>query len=178
MIELNRNPSARDLKWFGLLLLAFFGLLAAMALWRFDAPSGARRLLAVGAALSVVYYAVPPLRRWIFLAWMFAAFPIGWTISHVLLFVVYFVVITPVGLVLRLFGKDPPLSSTVRMCPPPSSSNAMRIRPSFRPARPCLKAFERRFMTTFSSLSASPSPAFCWPWCWPSLPSVCSSRIT
>jgi hypothetical protein len=107
MIELNRNPSARDLKWFGLLLLAFFGLLAAMAQWRFGAPSSARLLLAVGAALSAVYYAVPPLRRWIFLAWMFAAFPIGWTISHVLLFVVYFGVLTPVGLVLRVLGKDP-----------------------------------------------------------------------
>lgn len=107
MIELNRNPSVRDLKWFGLLLLAFFGLLAAMALWRFEAPETARILLAVGAALSAVYYTVPPLRRWIFLAWMFAAFPIGWTISHVLLFVVYFGVLTPVGLVLRAVGKDP-----------------------------------------------------------------------
>lgn len=107
MIELNRNPSRSDLKWFGLLLLAFFGLLAAMALWRFGAPQSARLLLAIGAALSAVYYAVPPLRRWIFLAWMFAAFPIGWTISHVLLLVVYFGVITPVGFVLRAMGKDP-----------------------------------------------------------------------
>ena len=37
---------------------------------------------------------------------MSSAFPIGWTISHVLLFVVYFVILTPVGWLLRLSGKD------------------------------------------------------------------------
>ena len=43
---------------------------------------------------------------WIFLGWMYAAFPIGWTISHLLLFVVYFLIFTPVGLVLRWTGRD------------------------------------------------------------------------
>jgi len=38
---------------------------------------------------------------------MYAAFPIGWTVSHVLLAVVYFAVLTPTGLGLRLLGYDP-----------------------------------------------------------------------
>ena len=107
MIELNRNPSPRDLRWFGLLMLAFFGVLAVMARWRFDAPLVARNLLLTGAGLAALYYAVPPVRRWVFLGWMYLAFPIGWTVSHLLLFVVYYLLITPVGLVLRILGKDP-----------------------------------------------------------------------
>ena len=42
-----------------------------------------------------------------FLGWMYAAFPIGWTISHLLLLAVYYFVLTPVGLALRLTGRDP-----------------------------------------------------------------------
>jgi hypothetical protein len=39
--------------------------------------------------------------------WMTAVYPIGLVIAHVLLGVVYFGWITPVGLLMRLFGRDP-----------------------------------------------------------------------
>lgn len=39
--------------------------------------------------------------------WMEAGKPIGWTVSTVLLGVVYLLVVTPVGLVMRVFGHDP-----------------------------------------------------------------------
>ena len=39
--------------------------------------------------------------------WMAAARPIGWTVSFVLLGAVFLVVITPIGLVMRAFGRDP-----------------------------------------------------------------------
>lgn len=39
--------------------------------------------------------------------WMFAALPIGWVISHVILGAVYYLVITPIGLILRAVGNDP-----------------------------------------------------------------------
>ena len=38
---------------------------------------------------------------------MFAVFPIGWVVSHLLLGVVYFLVLTPIGLTLRALGRDP-----------------------------------------------------------------------
>lgn len=107
MIQINRNPSRGDLKWFGLLLLLFFGLLGAMARWRFGHEETAGRFWWIGLGLCVLYYAIPPMRRWIFVGWMYFAFPIGWTISHLLLFLVYFLLLTPVGLLLRLSGRDP-----------------------------------------------------------------------
>lgn len=39
--------------------------------------------------------------------WMRAAVPVGWTVSHVILGVIYFLVFAPIGLVLRMSGHDP-----------------------------------------------------------------------
>ncbi len=42
----------------------------------------------------------------LYAAWMLAAFPIGWIMSYVVAGVVYFGVITPIGLLMRLTGRD------------------------------------------------------------------------
>jgi hypothetical protein len=107
MIRINRNPSPRDLRWFGLVLGAFFGVAGLLAGWRFDAPGVGRGLWVAGAGLAAVYYAVRPLRRAMFVGWMALVFPIGWTVSHVLLGAAYYFVLTPVGLLLRVLGRDP-----------------------------------------------------------------------
>jgi hypothetical protein len=38
---------------------------------------------------------------------MYAAYPIGWVVSHVLLGLIYFGLLTPVGWLMKLFGYDP-----------------------------------------------------------------------
>ena len=37
---------------------------------------------------------------------MYAALPIGWTVSHLMMDVVYFAVVTPIGLLSRLVRGD------------------------------------------------------------------------
>jgi hypothetical protein len=66
--------------------------------------------MAVGVALAVltlVFFAAPSLQRRIYLGWMYAVYPIGWTISHVVMAIIYYFVITPVGLAVRLLRGDP-----------------------------------------------------------------------
>ena len=104
--QVNRNPTRRDLRWFGLLLPLFIAVVGAIAQWQVGAPDAARMIWSIGAALTTVYWAVPPLRRPILVGWMYAALPIGWTVSHVLMAVVYFVVVTPIGLLSRLVRGD------------------------------------------------------------------------
>lgn len=107
MIQINRNPTRRDLLVFGG-LLGLFTLLAGLAahlVW--GVPGVARWIWAGGSGLTLLHFAVPPLRRFIYLAWMAAAFPIGWTLSHLLMVVVYFGVVTPTGVLLRMLGYDP-----------------------------------------------------------------------
>ena len=45
--------------------------------------------------------------RFIYVGWMVLAFPIGWTVSQVMLAIMFFGLFTPIGLVFRLIGRDP-----------------------------------------------------------------------
>jgi hypothetical protein len=48
----------------------------------------------------------PPLVRWVYSGSMLLAFPIGWCVSNLILAVLYFGVITPIGLLRRWLGHD------------------------------------------------------------------------
>jgi hypothetical protein len=37
---------------------------------------------------------------------MYAAFPIGFVISYVLMAIIYYLVVTSIGLIMRIFGRD------------------------------------------------------------------------
>lgn len=105
MLPINRNPGARDLRTFGLLLVVFVALVGGLAWWRTGSVPYA--IWGGGGLLALVYGLVPVVRRPIFVGWTYAASPIGWTVSHLLLGLIYFGVITPIGLALRALGRDP-----------------------------------------------------------------------
>ena len=50
--------------------------------------------------LAAIYAVAPPLRRWNYFGWLSAAFPIGWTLSHLALAATYYLVLTPIGVLL------------------------------------------------------------------------------
>jgi hypothetical protein len=105
LIEAGREPTAAELRLFGVVIAVFFGLAGAVVWWQARAPVPGIVLGAIGAAAAVVYYAVPPFRRPFFRAWMAAVFPIGWTVSNAILAATYFLVLTPIGLLMRLFRR-------------------------------------------------------------------------
>jgi hypothetical protein len=107
LIKINHNPSQRELFYFGAILPLFVALLGTILKWGWKLPTVANWVWIVGAALTAVFVAIPPLRRPIYLGWIYAALPIGWTISHFVLGVVFYLVLTPIGLLMRLFGRDP-----------------------------------------------------------------------
>ncbi len=107
LIELNKTPSRRELLWFGALFALFFGLIGGLIWWRFQAPTVAYVLWSVAAIITILFYAVRPIRKPIYLAWIHLAFPIGWVISHTAMALIYYLVFTPIGLIMRLFGRDP-----------------------------------------------------------------------
>lgn len=103
MIEINRNPTRKELAVFALLL----AVLVAVIGWWFGygmlvASSPAIALLGL---LSARFF--PQGLRLLYLAWMYAAYPIGWLVSHTLILVIYFVVLTPIGICMRLVGRCP-----------------------------------------------------------------------
>ncbi len=157
MMAINLDPTQRQLKQFGWMLLAFFGALGGLLWWRPEAlvvaagiltlavlvsvifnrdmpwptqlwgllmpaifglvgqlvVSGVRPsqvaggLWIVGGVLSGVVIVSPRICRKLYIGWISAAQPIGWTISHLVLAVVFYLVITPLGLAMRCLGRDP-----------------------------------------------------------------------
>lgn len=106
VLEINRNPSQRELRWFGVIVLIFCGAVGLILRLRFDLETAAWIAWAVGALVAAVFYAVPPVRRALYVGWMYLFYPVGFVLSLVVLGVIYYLVLTPIGLVLRLLGRD------------------------------------------------------------------------
>ena len=64
-------------------------------------------LIGIGAIGFVAMLASQALAKSIYTKWMYAALPLGWTFSHVVLGIVFFLVMAPIGGILRMAGKDP-----------------------------------------------------------------------
>ncbi|MDQ4133234.1 MAG: SxtJ family membrane protein [Actinomycetota bacterium] len=107
LTTVNKAPSHKDLRVFGLLLPPFFGLLGLILLHRTGSAYAGRAVWLAGLVVCLTYLAVPPLRRPVFLGWSYATYPIGWLISHLVLGIVYFGVVTPIAALVRLLGQDP-----------------------------------------------------------------------
>ncbi|UCE50229.1 MAG: hypothetical protein JSW47_08700 [Phycisphaerales bacterium] len=107
LIEKNREPTSQQLKVFGLLLGPFLGLIGVLLFWRIGTWTIPVVCWIVALLWAMVYHCVPSIKRTMYVVWMAVMYPIGWLVSHALLVLVYFGWITPVGLLMRLFGYDP-----------------------------------------------------------------------
>jgi len=107
IIRINRNPSPRQLKQFGFIWLGFMAFFGAVAWFKLAAPPAAVVLWAAAVIVPVVGWLLPSFMRLVFLGMSYAAWPIGVVVSHVVLGLVYYLVMTPIGVLMRLFGYDP-----------------------------------------------------------------------
>jgi hypothetical protein len=108
LIETNRDPTTREIRQFALLWLPAFCLLIGGWLgYRQAAWPAAAGLVGCGALSIAAGILRPRWMRIVFIGWMRAAFPIGWTVSHLLMGSIYFLAITPIGWVMRWAGRDP-----------------------------------------------------------------------
>ena len=57
--------------------------------------------------VPAIGWLAPWFMRLVFLGMSYAAWPIGFVVSHVVLAMVYYLVMTPIGLAMRVFGYDP-----------------------------------------------------------------------
>jgi len=107
MIQIEHNPSRRQLAVFGLMWFLFLSILGWMAWWRTGSFISACWFWAIGAAVPGMGLVRPGALRIVYLLAAYATFPIGFVVSYVILAVVYYLVLTPTGVILRLTGYDP-----------------------------------------------------------------------
>jgi hypothetical protein len=116
LVAINRNPTDRFLSQFGFANVAIFAAVGAWAKWKgellgFSLGDSAEVVaivfwsLGAWSALASLFY--PKANLPIYLLLAIVTFPIGFVMSYVILFTIYFFVITPIGLLMRALGKDP-----------------------------------------------------------------------
>jgi hypothetical protein len=107
MIRIERNPNRRQLTVFGLLWLVFFGFLGGMSWWKNGVYMPAVAFWGIGVAVPAIGLVWPVVLRVVFVGMSFVTFPIGVGVSYCILALVYYVVLTPIGLIRRFTANDP-----------------------------------------------------------------------
>ena len=100
-----KRTEAQEARRFGVILPIVLAALAGVSLWR-GHPASAKVLVGLGGVALVAAFAVPALWLRFFRAWMALAEIMGFVMTRVILGVFFFVILTPIGLVMRLFGRD------------------------------------------------------------------------
>jgi len=107
LVHVDRNPKPRQLAVFAVLWVAAYALLGRL-LWSWTgSPWAAAGAWAVAVAVPAAGALRPVVLRVAFVALAVATAPLGWAVSFAILAALYFLVVTPMGLLLRLFGHDP-----------------------------------------------------------------------
>ncbi len=106
LIRIEKNPSSRQLLVFGIAWLVFFGFWATTC-WLRGRQTASEILWVAAAAVPLAGAASRTVLRYAYVWMSYATYPLGFVISHIVLALVYFLALTPIGLTMRLLGRDP-----------------------------------------------------------------------
>jgi hypothetical protein len=130
MLMTGTPPNRAQLRHFGLIVGGIFGL---VGLWPLVVRGSSVRPWAIGLAVALILPALVaprvlgPAQR----AWMALGNALGWVNTRIVLGLIFFGLITPMGLMFRLMGRDPlqrafdPSATTYRVPRPPRPGTHM-----------------------------------------------------
>lgn len=105
LLRLNRHPAPRQLLVFALAWFVFVGVLGLMQ-WLKARPNAALACWSLAVAVPVIGSVWREGLRRLYVGLSLATYPIGYVVSSVVLVLIYYAVLTPLGLILRLCGHD------------------------------------------------------------------------
>ena len=128
---MTKQADTKELRMFGLMVGGIFSIIG---LWPVLVRSESPRIwaISVGSALVGLGLALPSSLKHVHRIWMKIGHALGLINTRILLGVIFFGLITPMGVVMRLFGKDSmhrvlaPEANTYRVIRPPRSRFHMR----------------------------------------------------
>ena len=130
-----KMQNKQELKKFGLVMASAISLLFGLIIpfvSNHTYPLWPWTLSSVFLIVSLIH---PKLLSGIYIAWMKIGHVLGWINTRIILSLLFFGLLTPIGLVLRLLGKDPLLKKI--------DPNVFTYRKSCKPIEPT--EFERPF---------------------------------
>jgi len=103
---MRHQDKKKQLRHFGLIV---GGIFAAIGLWPvlFRAEWPRLWALAFAVALVVPALVLPRSLTYIHRGWMAAGEALGWINTRIILSVIFYALVTPMGILMRRFGRDP-----------------------------------------------------------------------
>ena len=107
MIDLNLNPSKKELRTFGLCALVFLALIGWIVARRTGSMPAGTAVGGFGLLCAILALAAPKALRPIWVVLMVVNYPIGWLVTHLIMAIIFYFVVSPVGVIMRMTGRDP-----------------------------------------------------------------------
>ena len=131
---MRHRDEKKQLRHFGLIV---GGIFAAIGLWPvlFRAQGPRLWALALAVALVVPALVLPRSLTYVHRGWMAVGEALGWINTRIILSVIFYALVTPMGILMRRFGRDPmqrrfePDATTYRV--PKSSRTAAHMTRQF-----------------------------------------------
>ena len=100
-----KKPDKEELRKFAITISVALGVLGVLILWR-NGQAGLI-FLSIGAVIFLAGLVWPKSLALLYKAWMALALVLGLIMSHIILALVYYVVLTPIGFFMKIVRRDP-----------------------------------------------------------------------
>ena len=108
LVALNLKPSAKQLRDFGLIALCMCPLIGLFLLWLDKIRlTGLIVFCLIGVAMFILSRISTTLIKPVYQGMMIVTFPIGWVVSHLMMGLFYYGVVTLIAIVFKIIGRDP-----------------------------------------------------------------------
>src|SRR4030042_3153366 len=98
------NLDTKDLRKFGITMGIAFAVITFFILFRHK--QGIFATLSVSILFFIFAFIMTNLLKPVYILWMKLAFILGWINTRLILIIMFYLVLTPMSIVLRLLGKD------------------------------------------------------------------------
>ena len=100
----NIKSEKSDLRKFGITIGVILLIIAGFLFWK--EKESFQILLTFGVTFCILGIAIPFILKPIYWVWMIFATILGWIMTRVILSLLFYMILTPIGLISRLFGKQ------------------------------------------------------------------------
>ena len=100
----NIKSEKSDLRKFGITIGVILLIIAGFLFWK--EKESFQILLTFGVTLCILGIAIPIILKPIYWVWMIFATILGWIMTRVILSLLFYIIVTPIGLIPRFFGKQ------------------------------------------------------------------------
>ena len=100
----NIKSEKSDLRKFGITIGVILFIIAGFLFWK--EKESFQILFTFGLTFCILGIVIPFILKPIYWVWMIFATILGWIMTRVILSLLFYIIVTPIGLISRLFGKQ------------------------------------------------------------------------